>query len=279
MSANPASVPLLQLTNGAAMPAIGLGTHPMDDAEAGAAVVHAVEAGYRLIDTAENYHNEEGVGQGLARCGAPRAELFVTTKFNSEWHSVDGVRTTWDHSATRLGLDYIDLLLIHWPNPREGRYVEAWRGLVKLLEAGKVRAIGTSNFTPPQLGELIEATGVVPDVNQIQLSPWWVRDAERAFHAEHGIVTEAWSPLGKGGALRAEPVLAAARAHSVTPAQAVLRWHVQHGVVPIPKTTDPVRMAENIDVFGFELSAAEMESIDALDGTGSPAVDPMAFGH
>ncbi|MGJ9402664.1 aldo/keto reductase [Arthrobacter sp. KK5.5] len=279
MPTNPAPAPLIQLTNGATMPAIGLGTYPMDDAEAGAAVVHAVEAGYRLIDTAENYHNEEGVGQGVARAGIPRAELFVTTKFNRGWHSIEGVRTTWDHSATRLGLDYIDLLLIHWPNPGEGRYIEAWKGLVKLLQAGKVKAIGTSNFTPAQLREIIDETGVVPDVNQIQLSPWWPKVEERAFHAEHGIVTESWSPLGKGGLLESEAVVAAAGKHGVTPAQAVLRWHVQLGLVPIPKTTDPARMAENIDVFGFELGPADMEAIGALAGDGPDAADPMAFGH
>ncbi|MET1036390.1 MAG: aldo/keto reductase [Arthrobacter sp.] len=280
MSANAASVPLKKLVNGASIPSIGLGTYPMDDAEAGAAVVHALEAGYRLIDTAENYFNEEGIAEGIVRSGVPRAELFVTTKFNKRWHSLEGVRTAWERSVTRLELEYLDLLLIHWPNPDQNRYVEAWRGLVSLLEEGKVRAIGTSNFTPAQLGEIIDATGVVPDVNQIQHSPLWLKDEQLDFHARHGIVTESWSPLGKGGSLLTSPaVVAAARAHGVTPAQAVLRWHVQRGAVPIPKTTDPARMSENLGVFGFELTDEQVAAIDALDGTGPAAADPMAFGH
>jgi len=280
MSAKTAQVPVKQLANGATLPAIGLGTWPMDDAEAGAAVVHALQAGYRLIDTAENYHNEEGVGEGIRRAGIPRAEVFVTTKFNKEWHSVEGVRTTWEHSASRLGLEYIDMMLIHWPNPGQDRYVEAWQGLVKLLEAGKVRAIGTSNFTAEQLQRIIDATGVVPDVNQIQHSPFWLRDDLLAFHAEHGIVTESWGPLGRGrGMLGAPPVADAARAHGVTPAQAVLRWHIQRGAVPIPKSVDPERMAQNLDVFGFELTAGEVAAIDTLNGAGPELTSPLEFGH
>jgi 2,5-diketo-D-gluconate reductase A len=150
---------------------------------------------------------------------------------------------------------------------------------VKLLEAGKVRAIGTSNFTVPQLQEIIDATGVVPDVNQIQHSPLWLRSDLLAFHEQHGIVTESWSPLGRGALLEADPVLDAAQAHGVTPAQVVLRWHVQHGAVPIPKTTDPARMAENLDIFGFELDAAEVAALDSLDGTGPAITDPDTFGH
>ncbi len=206
------------------MPSIGLGTWPLDDAQAGAAVVHGLEAGYRLIDTAENYNNETGIGEGIGSTSVPREELFITSKFNVKWHSVDGVRDAWEHSCTRLGVEYLDLFLIHWPNPAQGRYVEAWEGLVKLLKAGRVRAIGTSNFTTEQLQELIHATGVVPDVNQIQHSPYWIDDERLAFHAGHGIVTEAWGPLGRGkhNLLEAEPVVAAAHAHKVTPAQAVL---------------------------------------------------------
>lgn len=280
MSVNTAEAPVKKLVNGAQMPLMGLGTYPMDDTEAGAAVVHATQAGYRLIDTAENYRNEEGVGHGIAQSGLPRAELFVTSKFNRQWHSFDGVRTAWQHSIARLGLDYLDLFLIHWPNPDQNTYVEAWKGLVKLLSKGKVRAIGTSNFTPAQITELIDATGVVPDVNQIQHSPLWLREEEIEFHERHGIVTQAWSPLGRGRHLfDAAPVMAAAEAHGVTPAQVVLRWDIQHGTAPIPKTTDPQRMRENLDVFGFELSAEEVAAIDTLNGTGAPAMDPMAFGH
>ncbi|GAA4377471.1 aldo/keto reductase [Paeniglutamicibacter cryotolerans] len=273
--------PLIRLANGASMPLLGFGTWPLSDAEAGAAVVHAIDAGYRMIDTAENYHNEEGIGLALARHDLARAELFVTTKFNKEWHSFQGVRDAWDHSATRLGVDYIDLMLIHWPNPEQGTYVQAWEGLVKLLKSGKVRAIGTSNFAPAQLSELIDATGVVPDVNQIQFSPQWFDKERLDFHAEAGIATQAWGSLGRGrsGLLAAAPVVEAAAAHGVTPAQAVLRWHVQHGVVPVAKTVDPQRMSENLDVFGFELDAGEMAGIDGLNGTAEDPVDPFGFGH
>lgn len=263
------------------MPSIGLGTYPLDDAEAGAAVVHGLAAGYRLIDTAEKYKNETGIGEGLGSTSVPREELFITSKFNVQWHSVTGVRDAWENSCTRLGLEYLDLFLIHWPNPDHGRYVEAWEGLVKLLKAGRVRAIGTSNFTVAQLRELIDATGMVPDVNQVQHSPFWVDQERLAFHAEHGIVTEAWGPLGRGkhNLLETEPVMAAAHALRVTPAQAVLRWHVQHGVVPIPKSADPERMAQNLDVFSFDLTPDQMAAIDALNGTAGPPVSPMEFGH
>lgn len=273
--------PLITLANGASMPRLGFGTWPLDDTEAGAAVTHAINAGYRMIDTAENYRNEEGVGQALARTDVARAELFVTTKFNKEWHSFQGVRDAWDHSVTRLGEDYIDLMLIHWPNPDQGTYVQAWEGLVKLLKAGKVRAIGTSNFTPEQLRELIDATGVTPDVNQIQFSPQWFDPQRLAFHAEAGIATQAWGSLGRGrsGLLQAAPVVAAAAAHSVSPAQVVLRWHIQHGVVPIAKTVDPQRMSQNLDVFGFDLDAEEMAGLDALNGTAEAPADPFSFGH
>ncbi|MGL3804685.1 aldo/keto reductase [Paeniglutamicibacter sp. R2-26] len=275
------SVPLRELNNGAFMPSIGLGTWPLDDAQAGAAVVHGLQAGYRLIDTAENYGNETGIGEGIGSTSVPREELFITSKFNVKWHSVTGVRDAWENSCLRLGVEYIDLFLIHWPNPAEGRYVEAWEGLVKLLKAGRVRAIGTSNFTTGQLQELIRATGVVPDVNQIQHSPYWIDDERLAFHAGHGIVTEAWGPLGRGrnNLLESEPVLAAAHAHQVTPAQAVLRWHVQRGVVPIPKSADPGRMARNLDVFSFDLTDGQVQAIDTLNGSAGAPVSPFEFGH
>ncbi|QXQ11749.1 aldo/keto reductase [Paeniglutamicibacter sp. Y32M11] len=281
MSDNHAAVPLRELNNGAFIPSIGLGTWPLDDIAAGAAVVHALDAGYRLIDTAENYGNEKGIGEGIGSTSIPREELFITSKFNVQWHSLQGVQDAWEHSCQRLGVEYLDLFLIHWPNPQEGKYVAAWEGLVKLLKRGRVRAIGTSNFTTGQLQELIEATGVAPDVNQIQHSPFWLEDERLAFHAKHGILTEGWAPLGRGkhDLLQAAPVLAAARAHDVTPAQAVLRWQIERGVVPIPKTSDPSRLAENLDVFAFNLSAEEILAIDSLNGTADKPADPMTFGH
>lgn len=272
--------PDVTLNNGVAMPALGLGTWPLDDAEAERTIAHALRTGYRLVDTAENYRNERGVGRGVLASGLDRDEVFVTTKFNREWHSVEGAQRAWSNSADLLGLDVIDLLLIHWPNPDQDRYVDAWRGLIELLEAGKVRAIGTSNFTPDHLQRLIDETGVTPHVNQIQLHPYVTREAERAFHAEHGIVTESWSPLGKGTDVLTDPVVTAiADEHDRTPAQVVLRWHLQLGCVPIPKSQDPDRLRENLDVFDLELSDDEMAALTALDRGGEGAADPESFGH
>jgi 2,5-diketo-D-gluconate reductase A len=252
----------------------------MNDDDAERAVVQALEVGYRLVDTAEDYRNEVGVGRALKSSGVPREELFVTTKFNKRWHSVEGARTSYEASASKLGLDYIDLLLIHWPNPGQDRYVEAWQGLIALLDGGQVRAIGTSNFKPAHLQRLIDETGVTPDVNQIQLSPLWTRQEARDFHAEHGIVTEAWSPIGRGGDLLKHPsVVEAAEAHGKTPAQVVLRWHVQQGIVPIPKSADPERLNQNLEVFDFALTDGEMASLSALNGSGSGPVDSDEFGH
>jgi 2,5-diketo-D-gluconate reductase A len=276
----PDLAPTIKLVHGAAIPQIGAGTWPLDDDEAERVLASAFETGYRLVDTAENYRNEVGVGRAIAASGLPRDEIFVTTKFNKRWHSVDGARQAFEASAERLGLEVIDLLLIHWPNPDQDRYVDAWQGLAKLLDEGCLRAIGTSNFKPAHLRRLLDETGVVPDVNQIQLSPHVARQGVREFDDEHGIVTQSWSPLGKGGdLLREEVVLQAAKRHERTPAQIVLRWHVQHGLVAIPKSSRPERLAENIAVFDFELTADEMAALDALDRGESAATDSDAFGH
>ena len=275
-----APAPTVTLGNGVAMPALGLGTWPLGDREAEATVAAAIAAGYRLIDTAENYGNERGVGRAVRASGVGRDELFVTTKFDGRWHSVEGVRKAFARSARRLGLERIDLFLIHWPLPARGRYVDAWRGLIRLLEDGDVRAIGVSNFKPAHLERLLAATGVAPHVNQIQLNPWIVRAAERRFDAGHGIVTESWAPIGKGGDLLAEPaVVRAARRHGKTPAQVVLRWHLQLGLVAIPKTANPRRLVENLDVFDFALDADEMAEITALDRGGVGVIDSDVFGH
>jgi 2,5-diketo-D-gluconate reductase A len=270
--------PTVTLSNGAAMPRLGLGTSPMNDADAERAVGQALEVGYRLIDTAENYRNEVGVGRALKNI--PRDEVFVTSKFNKRWHSVEGARTAFEASAEKLGVSYLDLLLIHWPNPDQDRYVEAWRGLIALREAGLVRAIGTSNFKPSHLQRLIDETGVAPEVNQIQLSPLWTKQENRDFHAEHDIVTEAWSPIGRGGDLLNHPsVVEAARAHDRTPAQIVLRWEVQLNVVPIPKSSDRTRLEQNLSVFDFELTDDELAKLSALDGSGSTPADSDRAGH
>jgi 2,5-diketo-D-gluconate reductase A len=273
-------VPAVTLANGAVMPAIGLGTSPMGDDEAEAAAAAAIRAGYRLVDTAENYGNERGVGRGIRASGVGRDEMFVTTKFNRRWHGREEAQQAFANSVERLGLERIDLLLIHWPNPDQDRYVEAWRGMVNLLEDEKVGAIGVSNFKPAHLDRLLDETGVAPHVNQIELNPHVARADERSYHRAHGIVTESWSPIGQGGDLLDEPVIGdIAAAHGKTPAQVVLRWHVQLGLVPIPKTSRPERLAENIDVFGFDLADEEMERIAALDGHGDEATDSDRFGH
>jgi len=276
----PELAPTLKLQHGAEIPQLGIGTWPLDDDETERALLAAFEIGYRLIDTAENYGNEVGVGRAVRASGLARDDIFVTTKFNRRWHSVDGARQACEASLQRLGLETVDLLLIHWPNPGQGRYVEAWRGLAQLLDEGRVRAIGTSNFKPAHLQRLLDETGVVPDVNQIQLSPEIARSGLREFNAEHGIVTESWSPLGRRRTLfdRA-PVEQAARAHGRSPAQVVLRWHLQHGLVAIPKSSRAERMAENFSVFDFDLTSTEMSALDALDRGESAATDSDSFGH
>jgi 2,5-diketo-D-gluconate reductase A len=273
--------PTVSLRNGAEMPALGLGTWPLRGADCVAAVRTALETGYRLVDTAENYRNEEAVGQALKESGVDRSEVFLTTKFNKEWHSVEGVRQAFEGSCARLGVDYLDLLLVHWPNPDQDRYVEAVQGLQKLLESGDLRAIGVSNYKPKHLQRVLDETGIVPDVNQIQLSPYSTRDDCRAFHSEHGIVTESWSPLGASSdELRNDPtIVRIAAAHDKSPAQVVLRWHVQLGLVAIPKSANPGRIAENIEVFDFELSNEEMTTITGLNRGDAALTDSDEFGH
>lgn len=273
------TAPTLSLAAGIAMPQLGLGTWPMDDAEAARVVAQALRLDYRLIDTAENYRNEQGVGEGIRNAGIDRSEIFVTSKFNRRWHSVAGARQACEASLQRLGLDYLDLLLIHWPNPDQDRYVEAFEGLVRLREAGLVRAIGTSNFKPAHLERLF-AAGFVPQVNQIQLDPYHRRDDLVAIHRARGIVTETWSPIGRGSAMLADPaIVAAAERHGRTPAQVVLRWHVQQGFVPAPKSSNPQRLAENLAVFDFALDADEMAALDCLDRPDPGMFDADHFGH
>ena len=235
----------------------------------------------RLVDTAENYENEDGVGQGIRDSGVDRSEIFVTTKFNKLWHSVEGARQAFEASCERLGLDYIDLLLIHWPNPDQGQYVQAVEGLEALRLDGKIRAIGTSNFKPAHLQRVIDETGIVVDLNQIQLSPYTTRDSSRAFDSEHGIVTESWSPIGGSGEdLRSDPVIAEIAAeHGKSTTQVILRWHLQLGLVTVPKSGNPGRIAENIDLFDFALSDEQVSAISALDQGESKAADSDAFGH
>lgn len=271
----------LKLLHGAVIPRIGLGTWPMDDKQAERAVAAALESGYRLVDTAENYGNEHGVGRGVKASGVPRSEVFLTTKFNRRWHGTDLVPQAFERSAAALGVDYIDLMLIHWPNPKHDRYVEAWQGLVGLLEQGLVRAVGTSNFKPAHLDRLITETQVAPDLNQIELNPYVARVPTREYHERHGIVTESWSPVGgsSNAVLNHAVVTRIASRQGRTPAQVVLRWHVQSGLVAIPKSSHPQRIRENLQVFDFELREEEMAELDALDEGEAAATDSDAFGH
>lgn len=273
------AVPVLRLANGVLMPQIGLGTARVSSADAEGVIADAIGRGYRLIDTAEYYRNEGGVGRGLTASGVPRESLFVTTKLTAQWHGHDEVQEAFAASASRLRVDYIDLYLIHWPMPAQDRYVDAWRGMVRLLEEGKVRAIGVSNFKPAHIDRLLAATGIAPHVNQIQLNPRVPRHVERDYHRAHAVVTESWSPIGTVRALMEDTAIGAiAAARGRTPAQVLLRWHVQQGLVPIPKTVTAARLSENLAVFDFALSAAEMDAIAGLDGGGAGAVDADAPG-
>ena len=264
----------VELVHGAKMPCFGLGTWPMTDAEVERIIIEAVAAGYRLIDTAFGYRNESGVGKGVLSSGVPRAELFVTSKLIGDSHGFDAAQQAYQASVDRAGLEYLDLYLIHWPLPAQDRYIDAWRGLVKLLEDRRVRAIGTSNFKPAHLERLLAETGVVPDVNQIELNPYVSRNAARAHNAQHGIVTQSWSPLGNGNDLLTHPLIVGIAANRAkTPAQVVLRWHVELGAVPIPKSARPERVRENIDIFDFALTDEEIAAISSLDRGEAAAVD------
>ncbi|MFV2120767.1 aldo/keto reductase [Streptomyces sp. Act-28] len=272
-------VPSLTLNNGVTMPQLGFGVWQVPDAEAAKAVGTALEAGYRSIDTAAVYENERGTGEAIAASGLPREELFVTTKLWNDQQGYDSTLRAFDASLERLGLDYVDLYLIHWPAPTRDAYVDTYKAFEKILADGRARSIGVSNFLPEHLERLTGATSVVPAVNQIELHPQLAQAESRAFHAQYGIATEAWSPLGQGrGLLEVPAVAAVAHKHGRTPAQVVLRWHLQLGNVVIPKSVTPSRIRENIEVFDFELDAEDMAAFAALDEGRRLGPDPAAFG-
>ncbi|HET6698243.1 MAG TPA: aldo/keto reductase, partial [Nocardioidaceae bacterium] len=253
------------LNDGTVLPAIGFGTYPLTGEDGVAAITSAIEAGYRLLDTAVNYENEREVGEAVRRSGVPRGELMVTSKIPGRHHGYDDAVASTKESLERLGTDYLDLHLIHWPNPSVGKYVEAWRALVALREEGLVRSIGVSNFTEEHLRRIIDETGVTPAVNQIEMHPYFPQVRMREFHERLGIRTEAWSPMGKRQAPFSEPAVAgAAQRHGVTPGQVIVRWHLQLGSLPIPKSATPERQRQNLDVEGFTLTDDEVEAITAL---------------
>ncbi|HEU5160358.1 MAG TPA: aldo/keto reductase [Streptosporangiaceae bacterium] len=272
------NLPHVMLNNDVSMPQLGFGVFQVPDAETEPAVAVALEAGYRSIDTARIYGNEEGTGRALKASGLPREELFVTTKLWNADHGYDSTLRACEASLARLGLDYLDLYLIHWPVPSQDRYLDTWRAFERLYAEGRVRAIGTSNFLPEHLTRVMDAFEVVPAVNQIELHPYLAQAELRAFDAEHGIATEAWSPIGQGKGLLDDPALAPIAAkHGKTPAQVVIRWHLQLGNVVIPKSVTPARIVENIDVFDFELDADDLAAIAALDCGKRYGPDPATF--
>lgn len=270
--------PTVSLNDGRQMPQLGFGVWQVENGQAAGIVKEAIAAGYRSIDTAAVYRNEEGVGAAIRQAGVPREDLFVTTKLWNDDQGFDTTRRAFDESLKRLGLDDVDLYLIHWPTWKRDAYADTWRAFIKLKEEGRVKSIGVSNFDIPHLQRLFDETGVVPAVNQIELHPRFQQKALRAFHAEHGIVTESWSPLGQGTLINDEGLAAIARKHSKTPAQVIIRWHLDNRLVVIPKSATPSRIRENFDVFDFRLDAEDMRAIEALDDrNGRIGPDPELF--
>ena len=271
-------VPSLRMYNGLEIPQVGFGVFLVPPEETKQAVAEAIKAGYRLIDTAQGYRNEEGVGAAIAESEVPRDELFITTKLTNSEHGYDTTLAAFDGSMKKLGLDVLDLFLIHWPLPMFDQYVETWRAFEKLLADGRVRSIGVSNFEIAHLERLLAETDVTPAVNQIELHPQFPQEELRAFHDEHGILTESWGPLGQGKGLLEDPsIVEVAQRKARTPAQVVLRWHLQLGCVVIPKSANPDRIRENIDLFDFELDDADMAEISKVRTGERLGGDPNVF--
>jgi diketogulonate reductase-like aldo/keto reductase len=280
MSTHPdtATVPALEQNDGRAIPQLGFGVFQIPPEATADAVGHALSTGYRAIDTAAAYGNEAGVGEAIRASGLAREEVFVTTKVWNDDHGRDSALRAFERSLERLGFDYVDLYLIHWPVPAQDRYVETWRALCELADQGRARSVGVSNFMEGHLERIIDASGVVPSVNQIELHPRLQQRELRRFHDEHGILTEAWSPLGQGTLLGDRTIAKVAGAHGRSPAQVILRWHIQRGNVVIPKSVTPARIEENFRIFDFELSDEEMRTIKGLDAAERMGPDPAKFG-
>ncbi|MEN3930573.1 aldo/keto reductase [Microvirga sp. W0021] len=270
-------IPALKFHDGHSIPQLGLGVWQVANEVASTAVQDAIKANYRLIDTAAIYGNEEGVGEGIAKSGLNRDELFITTKIWNTRHGFDETLKAFNESMDRLSLEYLDLLLIHWPVPSTDLYVETWKAFIRLKEEGRVRSIGVSNFTAAHLTRLIDETGVKPVLNQIELHPRLQQREMRAFHEKHGILTESWSPLGSGRLLEDSTLVAIAKKHNKSVAQIILRWHLDKGLIVIPKSITPSRIQENINVFDFKLDADDHDVIDAMDAGTRFGPDPDTF--
>ena len=268
------TIPHLTLNDGQHLPQIGFGTWPLDDAQAQTAVQAALGCGYRLIDTAARYGNETGVGRGIVASGVAREQVQLTSKLRGSEHGFDSTLRAFDATLAALKTDYLDLYLIHWPLPMRDLYVDTWRAFIRLREEGRIRSIGVSNFQPAHIDRLLSETGVLPAVNQIELHPDFTQAPLRAWHARQGIVIESWSPLGRGEVLKDATVARIAQKHGRSAAQILLRWHVQHGLVAIPKSQDPQRMRQNLAVFDFALDADDLAALALLDGEHRQGGDP-----
>jgi 2,5-diketo-D-gluconate reductase A len=276
---NTTSVPHLDVNDGRNIPQLGFGVFQVPPQDTADVVRHALGTGYRSIDTAAMYRNEAGVGEAVAHSGLDREEVFITTKLANDDHGHDEAIRALDESLGKLGMDYVDLFLIHWPRPSEGKFVETWQAFTELKQEGRARSIGVSNFRVQDIEAIIDATGVPPAVNQIELHPRFAQSEPRRDHAKHKILTEAWSPLGQGELLADEKISQVASEHDRTPAQVILRWHIQLGNVVIPKSVTPERIEENFRVFDFELSDDDMRAITQLDSAdGRIGPDPSTFG-
>ena len=271
------AIPQIELHDGVEIPQLGFGVFQVPPDETRIVVEDALETGYRHIDTAAAYRNEKGVGEALAASGIPREEVFVTTKLQNSQQGYDEALAGFESSLARLGLDHVDLYLIHWPMPAEDLFVDTWRAFERIHEEGGARTIGVSNFRVEDLERLEEETSTRPTVNQIELHPWLQQAELRQWHSEHGIATEAWSPLAKSWHLDDETITSIAGAHGKSPAQTILRWHIQLENIVFPKSVTPERIQENIDIFDFELSAEEMAQIEGLESGERTGPDPSEF--
>lgn len=258
--------PVITMNDGHQIPAVGLGTFQIRGGVGVDQVLTAIQDGYRLLDTSTNYDSEGVVGEAIRRSGLPRSEFFVTTKLPGKYHAYEDALMMIQESLFRMGLDYFDLYLIHWPLPKRGLYVKAWQALVRAQKLGLIRSIGVSNFEPEHLDKIIEETGVTPAVNQIEIHPYWVQERMLKANKERGILTEAWSPLGRGNDALKETVIAElAEKHGKTPAQIILRWHAERGILPIPKSRNLIHQRENLAIFDFELTQEEVGRINLLE--------------